>query len=230
MGQNGTMSMSGFSVRTINRQTGASEWVRVRAASFDDARETVERMGLVPHEVRIDEPGAAGENAADAVDDGGAVGERGGGVDRGGVSGAGGGVGFGGGGGGGVGGVPPMARGTVGEGGAGDGRRAPTARRTLLISAIFNLVFAAMFLVAALFTCFTFVFAVPLIVLAVYELRYRNMLDEPWPPGGHAGALRTIAVLEIVTIVVSNVPSMVCGVIMLVNQRELEGDGVSGGR
>lgn len=123
-----------------------------------------------------------------------------------------------------------MARGTMGEGGAADRRRAPTARTALLVSAIFNLLFAALFLIAALFTCFTFVFAVPLIVLAVYELRYRNMLDEPWPPGGHAGALRTIAVLEIVTIVVSNVPSMVCGVMILVNQRELEGDGVSGGR
>lgn len=226
MGQNGTMSMSGFSVRTINRQTGASEWVRVRAASFDDAREAVERMGLVPHEVRIDEPGEAGENAGGAVDDGQAAGARGGGVERFGVRGAAGGVSGGGGGGA----APPMARGTMGEGGAADRRRAPTARTALLVSAIFNLLFAALFLIAALFTCFTFVFAVPLIVLAVYELRYRNMLDEPWPPGGHAGALRTIAVLEIVTIVVSNVPSMVCGVMILVNQRELEGDGVSGGR
>ena len=214
MGENAAMPMSSYSVRTINRQTGASEWVRVRATSFDDARDRVEAMGLVPHEVRIDEPGEAAENVG-----GGRGQDFGAGVppplpaggwreeDSAGV--------------------PPRERGTwPGTRATGSGRRpAPTARVALLVSAIANLVMAAGLLITGAFLCFPLFMGVPLLVLGIYELRYRNMLDEPNDPrgpGALVGPIRTIAVLEICTIVLGNVVSMVCGIVVLANQRELE--------
>jgi hypothetical protein len=205
------MPLTDYSVRTINRQTGASEWVRVRAATFDDAREQVERMGLVPHEVRIDEPAHAAENgpgqpASSAHNPppahSAAVGGIGGQSDQHAARDP-----FA---------APPMP--------GSPSRRAPTARIALLVSAIFNLFFAAAMILAGLFACFPLLFGLPLLILGIYELRYRNMLDDATPPpGGFARPIRTIAVLEIITIILGNIPSMICGIIILVNQHELDG-------
>lgn len=211
MGENHAMPISSYSVRTINRQTGASEWVRVQAGTFEDAREQVERMGLVPHEVRIDEPGHASENAP--VPRSGPPPLPGRGAFE-----------AGGGDGGGHGQTPPVARGSYAAASE-RSRLAPTARTALLVSAIFNLLFAAGLIIAGMFVCFPLAMGIPLLVLGIYELRYRAMLDDPpgtRPPGSLLAPIRTLAVLEVVSIALGNMPSMVCGLLILVNQRELE--------
>lgn len=92
----------------------------------------------------------------------------------------------------------------------------------LLISAIFNLIGAATAILLGFVVCFTFFLAIPSLVLAMFELKYRaRLLQGPISPGD-VNAVRIIAIIEICTFAYSNVPSAVCGIISLANLHELQ--------
>ena len=95
---------------------------------------------------------------------------------------------------------------------AGPGAADPTPIRiALIISAIFNLLSA----VGWALTCFGLVITVPLVILAVFEFMLIGKLGSP-PYGPHRGRAQVIGILEICTILVGNLPSMVCGIVVLV--------------
>lgn len=89
-------------------------------------------------------------------------------------------------------------------------------RVAILISAIFNILSA----LAWAATCFGIIFSVPLIVLSIFEFVLFAKLGEP-PYGPRRGTAQLIGILEICTIVLGNLPSMVCGIIVLVFREKL---------
>lgn len=120
-------------------------------------------------------------------------------------------------------GVPGAGEGAVGGDGGmpGDGVGPAGVRIPLLVSGILNCL-AALWWVS---TCALSFLAIPLIVLAVYEFLAFSKL------GGadyrrHADHAKTLQILEICTILLGNVGSMVCGIIGLVmgNQERERGN------
>lgn len=87
----------------------------------------------------------------------------------------------------------------------------------LLVSGIFNVLVGAGW--AA--TCFGGVIAVPLWVLAVFEFILFSKVNAPGPQSQRAGQIKTIAILEICTILTGNIPSMICGIVILANIDQL---------
>lgn len=79
-----------------------------------------------------------------------------------------------------------------------------------LVSGIFNLLFAAGYLL----TCIGIILAVPLAILGIYELisysRARNT-----PPEQYLESAQTKAICSIVVVVVGNFGSMICGILIL---------------
>jgi hypothetical protein len=210
MHDNAVMSPRPFLVRTINRQDGTSSWVRVMALNLDDARSQVERTGLQPHEVRFADdagdlsaddplpPPDAPANPSAFADHAQATPPP----------------------------IPPP--GTPGSFAASDDPadspftpQPHTARTALLVSAIVHLVFGGMLTLAGVFTCFPLILGVPMIVMGVYELSLRNALFAPGPYDHLVKPLRTVAIIEVITIILGNVPSMVCGIMLLINLHEL---------
>lgn len=97
------------------------------------------------------------------------------------------------------------------EPGAGVVRPDPTpVRVALVVSAVFNLLSAG----AWALTCFGIVLSVPLVVLAIFEIMLFSRLGQP-PYGVHRGRAQLLGILEICTILVGNLPSMVCGIVVL---------------
>lgn len=82
----------------------------------------------------------------------------------------------------------------------------------LLISAIFNCLVA----LGWVSTCFLFFLAIPLVVLAVFEFMLFSKFTNPStvPP---RSKVQMFAILECCTIVLGNVPSLICGILILVN-------------
>lgn len=98
----------------------------------------------------------------------------------------------------------------------------PMIRTLLLVSGIANAVFALFNLAGTFIVCYTFIFAIPLIVLAVFEFMLWNQLGQPGDHRDKASKLQIIAICEIVTILGCNVASLVCGVMQLVNKNKLD--------
>ncbi|MFI4917433.1 MAG: hypothetical protein ACIAS6_13125 [Phycisphaerales bacterium JB060] len=87
----------------------------------------------------------------------------------------------------------------------------PTAVRTaILLSAIFNILAA----VSWAWTCIGIVLSVPLVILAVFEILHFNALGQP-PYGPKRPRAQLLGILEICTILAGNLPSVVCGIIVL---------------
>lgn len=85
-------------------------------------------------------------------------------------------------------------------------------RIPMLISGIFSCLAA----LAWLSGCITFFVAIPLGVLAVFEFMTFAKLSSPqWRQS--IGTAKTIQILEICSILLGNVASMICGIIGLVN-------------
>lgn len=84
-------------------------------------------------------------------------------------------------------------------------------RVAILVSAIFNVLAA----VSWALTCFGLVISAPLVVLAVFEFMRFSKLGTP-PFGPQRDKAKVLGILEICTILVGNLPSAVCGIIVLV--------------
>jgi len=84
-------------------------------------------------------------------------------------------------------------------------------RVAVLVSAIFNILSAVVWA----FTCFGIIISVPLVVLAIFEFMLFGKLGTP-PYGPQRGRAQVIGILEICTILTGNLPSMVCGILVLV--------------
>lgn len=101
------------------------------------------------------------------------------------------------------------------------GSRADAVRIPILISAIFNLLTA----IGWAMGCITIVISIPLIVLCIFEFMQHAKLGDPNRRGNLADSTRIIAILEICTIITGNLPSMICGILVLVNLKDLERQG-----
>jgi len=115
--------------------------------------------------------------------------------------------------------TPPSA--AAGGGGAPPTQAGPlparpdynSVRVPILVSAIFNILLALMWFG----TCFLFFLGIPVLVLAVFEIIMFARLGDPAQAKGAAGRAKLFGILEICTILVGNVASLVCGIIVLVN-------------
>jgi len=81
----------------------------------------------------------------------------------------------------------------------------------LLISAIGNIVVALLWLT----TCFGFIFAVPMIVLCVFEFRLYAVADE-LPLDELTRRSKTLAIYEII-VGLANLVSLVCGILLMIH-------------
>ena len=104
--------------------------------------------------------------------------------------------------------------------------QAPMQTRTLngikipmLISGIFHCLIA----MSWFSTCFLFFIGIPLLVLGIFEIMMSGKLNAP---AHEQNALRerckTYAILDICSILLFNLPSMVCGIIQLSNHRQFD--------
>lgn len=188
------MALRVYLVRTVDRNTGTAEWVKVQAEDFDDARMQAERLGHDPREIMLEQNSADGPPAEPESAE-----------------------------------PPPPRRSptppasTLGP----THELPPTARKALLVSAIANLILAASYVIFGLFLCFPVLIACPLFVLAIFEMKYRAKVESGPLSDADVIAIRNLAILQIVSIVLGNVPSPVCGLMILANQHELGPRGVA---
>ncbi len=89
-------------------------------------------------------------------------------------------------------------------------------RIPILISGILNVMTG----LAHLTWCIGVIFTVPLVVLAVFEFIYFSKLGQA-DFSAHKSKVKLISILEICTILVGNVGSLVCGIIVLVSIKEI---------
>lgn len=109
--------------------------------------------------------------------------------------------------------TPPPADAAPAPSGSG----APTIIRIpILISGILNCLVA----LAWVPWCVTIVLSIPLIILAVFEFIYFSKLGQV-DFAAHKSKVKLISILEICTIIAGNVGSLVCGIIVLVNIKEI---------
>lgn len=99
------------------------------------------------------------------------------------------------------------------------GRNLTGVRVPMLISGIFHCIVA----LSWFSTCFLFFLGLPLLVLGIFEIITFTQLG-----GGRAqqdalrGKSKTFAILDICSVLLANVPSMVCGIIQLVNHERFD--------
>lgn len=92
----------------------------------------------------------------------------------------------------------------------------------LLVSAIFNSLAALSAIVAGLLTiifivgCFILPFGAALAVLAFFEFKAFMALNDDSAPNPPRDKVKLLAILEICTIIMGNMPSVVCGIVSLV--------------
>lgn len=97
-------------------------------------------------------------------------------------------------------------------------RDVSAVRIPILISGIFNILGA----IGWASTCFLFFFGIPLLVLGIFEFIQFSKLADPATRQKSIGSTRLIGIFEICTILVGNVGSLVCGIIVLVNLEKLD--------
>lgn len=92
-------------------------------------------------------------------------------------------------------------------------------RVPMLISGIFHCLAA----LSWFSTCFLFFVGIPLLVLGIFEIIMFGKLNAP-PHEQNAlrNRCRTYAVLDICSILLFNIPSMVCGIIQMSNQSQFD--------
>lgn len=90
-------------------------------------------------------------------------------------------------------------------------------RIPILISAILNIVVG----LGWMLTLIGIVFAIPLWILSIFEFMAYSKLDGRTGYAPHRSRVSTLAILEILTILVGNVGSMICGIISLINGSKL---------
>lgn len=86
-------------------------------------------------------------------------------------------------------------------------------RIPLLVSGIFNILAA----IGWASTCVLAFIAIPFVVLAIFEFMQYGKLGDPAQRPRLTGSTRVIAICEICTIITGNLPSMICGIIVLAN-------------
>jgi hypothetical protein len=89
-------------------------------------------------------------------------------------------------------------------------------RIPILISGIFNILAG----LAWVSTCLLSPLAIPLLVLAVFEIIAFVKLGDPAQAQATARRVKTLGILEICTILLGNLASLVCGIIVLINAKE----------
>lgn len=94
--------------------------------------------------------------------------------------------------------------------------RRETIQFGLLLSAIFNFIFAALWMI----TVVGIVLTVPLVILACFELRLRSQADG-MPDALFVSQAKTVAVFEIIVGVLGNILSVSMGVSNLMQAREM---------
>lgn len=94
-------------------------------------------------------------------------------------------------------------------------------RIPMLISGIFHCLTA----ISWFSTCFLFFMGIPLLVLGVFELiTFGKLNTTREQQNALQGKCKTYAILDICSIVLFNLPSMVCGIIALTNQNQFDKD------
>lgn len=104
----------------------------------------------------------------------------------------------------------------------------PTANRPLngvriplLISGIFHCINA----VSWFSTCFLFFIGIPPLILGVFELiTFGKLNSSREQQNALRGRCRTYAILDICSILFFNLPSLICGIISLVHQKQFDED------
>ena len=100
-------------------------------------------------------------------------------------------------------------------------------RIPLLISGIFNAVSAAGLLIVglifllAIVGCFILPFGIAYGVMAYFEIKTFVELGNPADHGRLRGRVQALEIIEVVLGVFGNLPSLVCGIIVLVNLKQL---------
>lgn len=119
------------------------------------------------------------------------------------------------------GGADGVGHGVAAVGGTGGDVGPAGVRIPLLVSGILNCLAA----LGWISTCALSFLAIPLIVLAVYEFLTFAKLGEP-DYRRNAGRVKTLQILEICSILLGNLGSMICGIIGLVmgNQEREKGN------
>lgn len=91
-------------------------------------------------------------------------------------------------------------------------------RIPILISGIFNTLGA----LGWASTCVFFFFGIPLLVLGIFEFIQFSKLGDPANHRGSIASTRLIGIFEICSVLVGNLGSLVCGIILLANLGKLE--------
>jgi len=92
-------------------------------------------------------------------------------------------------------------------------------RVPMLISGIFHCLVA----LSWFSTCFLFFIGIPLLVLGIFEIIMFGKLNAP-PHEQNAlrSKCKTYAILDICSILLFNLPSMICGIIQITNQNQFD--------
>jgi len=89
----------------------------------------------------------------------------------------------------------------------------------MLIAGIFNCIVA----LSWFSTCFLFFLGIPLLVLGIFEIiTFTKLGGSRAEQDANRGKAKTFAILDICSILLFNLPSMVCGIIQLANQKQFD--------
>lgn len=94
----------------------------------------------------------------------------------------------------------------------------PGVRIPLLISGIFNILAA----LGWASTCFLAFVGIPSLVLGIFEFIQFSKLGDPANRSRLVGSTRIIGILEICSVLIGNLGSLICGIIVLVNLNQLD--------
>ena len=92
-------------------------------------------------------------------------------------------------------------------------------RVPMLIAGIFNCVVA----LSWFGTCFLFFLGIPLLVLGIFEIiTFTKLGQSRAMQDANRGKAKTFAILDICSILLFNLPSMVCGIIQMMNHDQFD--------
>ena len=89
----------------------------------------------------------------------------------------------------------------------------------MLISGIFQCLLA----LSWFSTCFLFFIGIPLLVLGIFEIiTFTKLNGSAEEQDKVRGTAKTFAILDVCSILALNLPSMICGIIQLVNHQQFD--------
>ncbi len=89
----------------------------------------------------------------------------------------------------------------------------------MLIAGIFNCIVA----LSWFSTCFLFFLGIPLLVLGIFEIiTFTKLGGSRAEQDASRGKAKTFAILDICSILLLNLPSMVCGIIQMANHKQFD--------